>query len=47
METTNIISIHVGKDKTAYQCIKERLDYIMNPKKDGRWNLDLVQRLFL
>lgn len=36
MATTHIISIHVGKGKTAYQSIKERLDYIMNPEKtDG------------
>ena len=36
MATTNIISIHVGKGKTAYQSLKERLDYIMNPEKtDG------------
>ena len=36
MATTYIISIHVGKGKTAYQSIKERLDYIMNPEKtDG------------
>lgn len=33
MATTHIISIHVGKGKTAYQSIKERLDYIMNPEK--------------
>lgn len=36
MATTHIISIHVGKGKTAHQSIKDRLDYIMNPKKtDG------------
>lgn len=36
MATTNIISIHAGKGKTAYQSIKDRLDYIMNPEKtDG------------
>ena len=36
MATTHIISIHVGKGKTAYQSIKDRLDYIMNPEKtDG------------
>ena len=33
MATTHIISIHVGKGKTAYQSIKERLDYITNPEK--------------
>ena len=36
MATTRIMSIHVGKDKTAAQCIRERLDYTMNPEKtDG------------
>lgn len=36
MATTNIISIHAGKGKTAHQSLKERLDYIMNPEKtDG------------
>jgi len=30
------MSIHINKGKTARQCIGERLDYIMNPKKtDG------------
>lgn len=30
------MSIHIGKGKTAKQCITERLDYIMNPEKtDG------------
>ncbi len=33
MATTRIMSIHVSKDKTAAQCIRERLDYIMNPEK--------------
>ena len=37
MATTRIMSIHINKGKTARQCIGERLDYIMNPKKtDGR-----------
>ena len=36
MATTRIMSIHIGKGKTARQCITERLDYIMNPEKtDG------------
>jgi len=36
MAATCIISIHINKGKTARQCIGERLDYIMNPKKtDG------------
>ena len=36
MATTRIMSIHVSKGKTAAQCIRERLDYIMNPAKtDG------------
>ena len=36
MATTHIISIHVGKGKTAHQSLKERLDYIINPEKtDG------------
>lgn len=36
MATTRIMSLHVNKGKTASQCIKERLDYIMNPEKtDG------------
>ncbi|MBR6954175.1 MAG: relaxase/mobilization nuclease domain-containing protein [Clostridia bacterium] len=33
MATTRIMSIHVSKDKIAAQCIRERLDYIMNPEK--------------
>ena len=37
MAATRIMSIHINKGKTARQCIGERLDYIMNPKKtDGR-----------
>lgn len=36
MAATRITSIHINKGKTARQCIGERLDYIMNPKKtDG------------
>ena len=36
MAATCIMSIHINKGKTARQCIGERLDYIMNPKKtDG------------
>ena len=36
MVATRIMSIHINKGKTARQCIGERLDYIMNPKKtDG------------
>ena len=36
MAATCIISIHINKGKTARQCIGDRLDYIMNPKKtDG------------
>lgn len=36
MAATRIISIHIGKGKTARQCITEQLDYIMNPAKtDG------------
>ena len=36
MATTRIMSIHISKGKTAAQCIRERLDYIMNPAKtDG------------
>ena len=39
MATTRIMSIHVSKGKTAAQCIRERLDYIMNPAKTdgGLW----------
>lgn len=33
MAATRIMSIHINKGKTARQCIGERLDYIMNPKK--------------
>ena len=33
MATTRIMSLHVSKGKTASQCIRERLDYIMNPDK--------------
>lgn len=39
MATTHIISIHVGKGKTAHQSLKERLDYIMNPEKTDGWLL--------
>lgn len=36
MAATRIMSIHINKGKTARQCIGDRLDYIMNPKKtDG------------
>lgn len=36
MATTRIMPLHISKGKTAAQCIKERLDYIMNPgKTDG------------
>lgn len=36
MAATCIISIHINKGKTARQCIGDRLNYIMNPKKtDG------------
>ena len=36
MAATRIMSIHINKGKTTRQCIGERLDYIMNPKKtDG------------
>lgn len=36
MAATCIMPIHINKGKTARQCIGERLDYIMNPKKtDG------------
>ena len=36
MAATRIMSIHINRGKTARQCIGERLDYIMNPKKtDG------------
>ena len=33
MATTRIISLHVSKGKNAGACMKERLDYIMNPEK--------------
>lgn len=33
MATTRIMSLHVSKGKTASQCIRERLDYIMSPDK--------------
>ena len=33
MATTRIMSLHISKGKTASQCIRERLDYIMNPDK--------------
>ena len=35
MATTRIISLHVSKGKNAGACMKERLDYIMNPEKTG------------
>ena len=33
MASTRIISLHVSKGKSAGACVKERLDYIMNPEK--------------
>ena len=33
MATTRIMSLHVSRGKTPGQCIRERLDYIMNPEK--------------
>ena len=33
MATTRIMSLHISKGKSAAKCIKERLDYIMNPDK--------------
>lgn len=33
MATTRIMSIHISKGKTAMQCLKERIAYILNPKK--------------
>lgn len=39
MAATRIMSIHIGKNKTARQCITERLDYIMNPEKTNGGNL--------
>ena len=33
MAATRMMSIHVNKGKTAWQCIAARLDYIMNPQK--------------
>ena len=33
MATTRIISLHVSKGKSAGACMKERLNYIMNPEK--------------
>ncbi len=33
MATTRIMSLHISKGKSAAKCIKERLDYIMNPGK--------------
>lgn len=33
MATTRIMSIHIGKGKTAAQSLKERIAYILNPQK--------------
>lgn len=33
MAATRIMSIHISKGKTATQCLKERIAYILNPKK--------------
>lgn len=33
MATTRIMSIHISKGKTAAQSLKERIAYILNPKK--------------
>ena len=45
MAATCIMSIHINKGKTARQSIAARLDYIMNPKKDGRRNSGFDLRL--
>lgn len=33
MAATRIMSIHISRGKTATQCLKERIAYILNPKK--------------
>lgn len=33
MATTRIIPIHISRGKTAAQCLKARIDYILNPNK--------------
>lgn len=33
MATTRIIPIHISRGKTAAQCLKTRIDYILNPDK--------------
>ncbi len=33
MATTRIMSIHISKGKTAMRCLKERIAYILNPRK--------------
>ena len=35
MAVTRIIPLHINKGKTAAQCLKERLDYSLNPEKTG------------
>ena len=46
MATTRIMSLHVSKGKSAGQCIKERLDYIIcfcTAKRDDAGNLLLPE----
>ena len=33
MAATRLIALHVNKGKSLLQCLKERIDYILNPKK--------------
>lgn len=33
MATMRIIPIHISRGKTAAQCLKARIDYILNPDK--------------
>lgn len=39
MATTRIIPMHINKGKSAAQCLKARISYVLNPKKteDGRF----------
>lgn len=33
MATTRIIPMHINKGKSAAQCLKARISYVLNPKK--------------
>lgn len=39
MATIRIIPMHINKGKSAAQCLKARISYVLNPKKNRGWAL--------